>query len=57
MGTHHIWKKIHTVAEQDITPLLMPTETRRTQQIVGSFLYYARAIDNKIHPALNDIGS
>ena len=52
-----MYEKIHTTAEQDITPLLTPAGTRRIQQIVGSFLYYARAIDNTIYPALNDIES
>ena len=27
------------------------------QQVVGSFLYHARAIDNAIYSTLNDIGS
>jgi len=35
--------------------LLNPTETTRIQQIVGSLLYYGRAIDYTIFPALNTI--
>lgn len=35
--------------------LLNPTETTRIQQIVGSLLYYGRAIDYTILPALNTI--
>ena len=41
----------------DDSPTLSPLETRHIQRVVGSFLYYARAVDNTIHPALNEIGS
>ena len=39
----------------DNTELLTPKETTTIQQIVGSLLYYARAIDSTILPALNTI--
>ena len=39
----------------DTTVLLDPKETTRIQQIVGSLLYSARAIDSTILPALNTI--
>ena len=50
-------KKIHNAPAEDTSPLLSPVGIKHIQQVVGSFLYYARAIDNTIHPALNDIGS
>ena len=50
-------KSIHTAPEEDTSPVLPPLGIRHIQRVVGSFLYYARAIDNTIHPALNDIGS
>ena len=50
-------KSIHTAPEEDTSPVLSPLGIRHIQRVVGSFLYYARAIDNTIHPALNDIGS
>ena len=39
----------------DTSPLLSPKETRWIQSIVGSFLYYCRAIDCTLNTALNDI--
>ena len=39
----------------DPTPLLPPPERRRLQSIVGSLLYYGRALEYPILPALNDI--
>ena len=49
--------KIHIASEEDTSEHLSPAETKRTQSIVGSFLYYARAIDNTTHTALNDIAT
>ena len=39
----------------DNSPRLSPKETKQVQSVVGSFLYYGRAIDNTILPALNEI--
>ena len=36
-------------------PLLSPCDLTRVQQVVGTFLYYARAIDNTMLVALNSI--
>ena len=45
-------------AEEDTTlPPLPPTEVTRIQQIVGTLLYYARAIDNTMLVALNAIAA
>ena len=41
----------------DNAPKLSPAETTKVQSIVGSLLYYARAIDNTLLPALNTIAA
>ena len=43
--------------EDDNTTLLDKNGIKYVQQVVGSLLYYARAIDSTILPALNTIGS
>ena len=50
-------KKIHLTQPEDISEKLSTEETRKIQSIVGSFLYYARAVDSTIHTALNDIAT
>ena len=45
------------MAPIDKSPPLDDKGKKRIQQIVGSFLYYARAIDSTILPALNEISS
>ena len=44
-------------ATYDTSAALNSKDTTKVQSIVGSLLYYARAIDNTILPALNTIGS
>ena len=39
----------------DTSPLLPPLEIKHIQSIIGSFLYYARALDSTMLPALNEI--
>ena len=41
----------------DTSPLLDKKDTKFVQSVTGSFLYYARAIDSTMLPALNDIAS
>ena len=41
----------------DTTPLLNKQDTTMVQSIVGSLLYYGRAIDNTILPALNTLAA
>ena len=41
----------------DTSPLLSPKETTFIQSVTGSHLYYGRAIDYTILPALNEIAS
>ena len=43
--------------EEDTTPLLLPKDIKYIQVVVGTLLYYARALDSTMLPALNDIGS
>ena len=50
-------QKIQYAPDEDCTPLLNTKDTKRVQQVVGTLLYYARAIDNTMLPALNDIAS
>ena len=42
---------------EDTSPLLSPQGTKYIQSGVGALLYYARAIDASILPALNSIGT
>ena len=41
--------------EEDTEPVLGPSTVKYVQKVVGSLLYYARAIDNTILPAVNTI--
>ena len=41
----------------DTTEILDKKETTHVQRVLGSFLYYAREIDNTIITALNEIAS
>ena len=43
--------------DQDNSPLLQKKGITRIQSITGSFLYYARAMDSTILPALNEIST
>ena len=45
------------VTKPDTSKMLNKKETKIIQSITGSLLYYARAIDGTILPALNDIAS
>ena len=50
-------QNINLAPSEDTSDTLSPQDTRNIQHIVGSFLYYTRAVDNKIHTSVNDIGS
>jgi hypothetical protein len=41
----------------DTSPLLTSAQITRVQEVVGVFLYYARCVDSRILPAVNDIAS
>ena len=49
------YTKTPQIAPTDTTPLLNAERKIRIEKIVGSFLYYARAIDSSILPALSEI--
>ena len=48
-------KTTHLMQPPDTSQHLTSDETTHIQQIVGSFLYYARAVDNTIFPVINKI--
>ena len=50
-------QKIHLVPLEDTLQPLSPSATKNIQRKVDSSLYYARAVDNTIHTALNDIAT
>jgi hypothetical protein len=45
------------VAEEEVSPLLNKEETKYIQAVAGTLLYYARAVDPTILPALSAIGT
>ena len=62
IGAPHEWtvpaySKKPQLAPVDNTPKLSDQGKKRIQQIVGSFLYYARAVDSTILPALSELSS
>ena len=55
MDTQKIGRRVHLALTEDKSATLSSTETKSIQSIVGSFLYYTRAVDNTVHTALNYI--
>ena len=59
--TPHKWipksygKQVHLAHPDDDSPLLPDLEKNYIQKVVGTFLYYARAVDSTIHTAINEI--
>jgi len=54
--TEPVYGKQHqTAIEDNKNPILPPSQTKELQQISGSLLYYACAIESPILPALNKI--
>jgi hypothetical protein len=49
--------KIQYAPEPDSTPVLDLAETKHIQEVVGSFLYYAQAVDNTMLVPLGDIAA
>ena len=49
--------KVQFAPSEDDTPLLDPVSLTRVQKIVGTFLYYAIAIDNTMLVAIGTIAS
>eukprot|EP00957_Ditylum_brightwellii_P129460 9875436-Ditylum_brightwellii.AAC.2 len=52
-----LWPKIQYAKAPGISICLDTKGQRLIQSIVGTFLYYARAINGIALPALNDIGT
>ena len=50
-------KTIQYAPKTDDSPVLPTKGIRNVQSIVGTFLYYARAVDNTLHVTLNDLGT
>ena len=46
--------KLQQIAHNDNSPTLNKKDTKKIQSIVGSFLYYARALDYTLLPAINE---
>ena len=55
--TEPIYGAKQQFASIDNTPLLDTKATKRIQGIIGSLLYYARAIDNTMLTAINEISA
>ena len=54
--TEPVYGKVRQYAiEKDTDPILNSADTKLVQQITGNLLYYARAIESPILPALNEI--
>jgi hypothetical protein len=51
-----VYRRIQ-LAKVDTSPSLSPTETTELQAIVGTLLYYARAVDPTLLPISNEIAS
>ena len=48
-------KQIQSAIETDTNPILQKKDIKYTQAVTGSLLYYGRAIEYPILPALNEI--
>ena len=57
MDKARIWKKLQYATPPDELAKLDKDGIKRIQSICGSFLYYARAVDPTILPALNEIAT
>ena len=54
---HRTEKKRQYAKEPDTLPILNPTGIKYVQSVVGSLLYYSRAVDLTMLPALNEIAA
>ena len=59
----HAWQrpkygnKVQYAPDEDNSPILDAADKKKVQEVVGTFLYYARAVDSTMLPALGTIGS
>eukprot|EP00957_Ditylum_brightwellii_P103203 7866098-Ditylum_brightwellii.AAC.1 len=56
MEQTNLWQKVQYAKLSNTSPRLDEKGMKRIQSIVGTFLYYSRAIDEPALPALNNIG-
>ena len=49
--------KVQFTAPPDTSPRLSPKETTTIQEVIGTLLYYARAVDLTLHVAIVTLGS
>ena len=49
--------KAQYAADADASPLLSPEDKKFVQEVVGTFLYYARALDVTMLPALGSLST
>jgi len=49
--------RVQFTAPPDTSPRLSPKETTTIQEVIGTLLYYARAVDLTLHVALGTLGS
>jgi hypothetical protein len=57
MHTHLQWAKTQLTSESDTSATLDDKCKQSIQEIVGSLLYYAQAVDNKLLVALSTIAA
>ena len=50
-------KKVQLAQQESTAPKISETDTLRVRQVVGRFLFYARAIDRNFLMALNTIAT
>jgi hypothetical protein len=50
-------QKTQYTPDKDTLAPLLPERIKRVQKIIGSFLYYEQAVDNKLLVALNAISA
>jgi hypothetical protein len=56
-NTNRIWPKTLFTPDKDTSATLFPDCIKHVQKIIGSLLYYAQAVDNKLLVALNAISA
>jgi hypothetical protein len=57
MSPYYLWCQVHITPDPDTSELFDASQKRCVQEIVGSLLYYARAVNNKLLVVLNAIAA
>ena len=50
-------KKFQYIKEDNNSPILLPSEIKQTQSVVGTLMYYGLALENKMLVHLGDLAS